>query len=1201
MMRHWKQKAAVLLTCTMFLHSVVPVTAATLTEELLTEETVAEATLMDKEVMQITGFVPFEEEDCEVVFEPKKPLEEVIAKLGDTLEVYVEGSETPISIDVEWECMQDYEASEEGTYYFVPVWDTQSYEISQRADIPQKKVMILDEIYEIPELTYLDIEDEESVPELLSDSDYFGPDYGTLPEKYDPIAAGGTGMPVVRDQNPYGTCWAFSSLGMAEVNQYVKHKKTVDLSELHLAYFGYNTVNDPLGGLEGDSNAIAADGTGKTFLSRGGNLSLSYYVLASWTGAAAEQTAPYEDAADAVTNGLDDSIAYDDVMHLQGAYKINIAEEPDVAKQMITQYGGIGCSYYSNTSYYDDDYYSYYNKVNTSTNHAIMIVGWDDNFPKENFHTPAPENGAWLIRNSWGGYGSYSYYSYFWLSYADTSLNDTAYVFSYEDADNYDHNYQYDGSMSSTRYGIGSSEVKAANIFTAKANPEGREVLKAVAFETAEANVTYEINVYLNPTNPKNPESGTKVESACTQGITSLPGYYTVDLKESVKLEQGDVFAIVIKYSKASGNVRVMLETDTDTWYVTNASIKPGQSFAGWMYGNSTSWADCTQYGGNVRIKAFTDNFADITDISLDTDKKELLKGESFTIGATTTPENRETYLEWKSSNPEVATVDKNGNVQALKGGTTTITASANGISVSCVVTVKAPATSLTLSSEAQTLAVGNYVVLKANVLPEDFTDTLVWESSDESVAQVDENGRVTAMNIGTATIRATAGSCSAQCVITVTKAVPVTGISLDVEAKTLDKGETDRLYVTVAPADATTMPEWSSSKPSVVSVDESGNIKALKAGNALITVSADGISASCMVTVRVPATSIELYQASAMMKVGESMVLQAELLPADCTDSIVWESQDATVATVNEKGRVQALKSGSTVITASANGMSAACVIKVEEAVTDITLAETNKTISLGEEVYLNAWLTPADSTAVMTWDSSDESTVTVDANGRIKGVGAGTAVITVSAGTKKAQCTVTVTFPFSDVSVIKGNWKYDSIAYVYANGIMNGISGTDSFRPDASLTRSMFATVLYRMAGSPDVTYSKRFSDVEDGKWYSAPIIWANDQKIVAGLSDGSYGIDMNITREQIAKMLCEYAKSQGYDVSVAASLAGYTDDETVSGWAVGYMQWAVGVGMISGKPNGDGSFRLDPKGEATRAECAAMLKRFQDKYNN
>lgn len=186
-----------------------------------------------------------------------------------------------------------------------------------------------------------------------------------------------------------------------------------------------------------------------------------------------------------------------------------------------------------------------------------------------------------------------------------------------------------------------------------------------------------------------------------------------------------------------------------------------------------------------------------------------------------------------------------------------------------------------------------------------------------------------------------------------------------------------------------------------------------------------------------------------------------------------------------------------------------------------------------------------------------------------------------------------------FSDVTVAPGNWKYDSIKYVYDNGIMNGISGTTRFDPDKTMTRAMFATVLYRMAGEPAVQYESKFQDVSNGRYYSNAIIWAYKQGIVQGMDGGiRYGINENITREQMAKMLMEYARVRGYSTNEKADLNGFPDKNDVSGWAAGYMQWAVGCGMISGK-NINGAYYLDPKGNATRAECAAMLMRFMKRY--
>ena len=188
-----------------------------------------------------------------------------------------------------------------------------------------------------------------------------------------------------------------------------------------------------------------------------------------------------------------------------------------------------------------------------------------------------------------------------------------------------------------------------------------------------------------------------------------------------------------------------------------------------------------------------------------------------------------------------------------------------------------------------------------------------------------------------------------------------------------------------------------------------------------------------------------------------------------------------------------------------------------------------------------------------------------------------------------------------FTDVEQ-NGGWKHQSVKYVYNKDIMGAVGASTEFQPDRPLSRSMFATVLYRMADSPKVAYKAQFSDVPAGKWYSDAIIWAYQNKIVSGLGDGSFGIDQNITREQIAKMLYEYANVCKYDVSAKKDLNSFTDVKEVSGWAVKYMQWATAVEMITGKPNDEAktSFRMDPKGEATRAECAAMLMRFANKYH-
>ena len=156
--------------------------------------------------------------------------------------------------------------------------------------------------------------------------------------------------PVVRNQNPYGTCWAFSSMGLAEFGLINKGEanKSIDLSELQLAAFTYNSAADPLGGLSGDYTRYYNDKASENYLMHGGNYEMAMRRLTQWSGAASEADVPYSNASSVLQNGLDDSYAYSkDVAHLQNAYRINIKSQSDDVKKMIQLYGAVGVFIYS--------------------------------------------------------------------------------------------------------------------------------------------------------------------------------------------------------------------------------------------------------------------------------------------------------------------------------------------------------------------------------------------------------------------------------------------------------------------------------------------------------------------------------------------------------------------------------------------------------------------------------------------------------------------------------------------------------------------------------------------------------------------------------------------------------------------------------------------------------------------------------------
>jgi hypothetical protein len=178
----------------------------------------------------------------------------------------------------------------------------------------------------------------------------------------------------------------------------------------------------------------------------------------------------------------------------------------------------------------------------------------------------------------------------------------------------------------------------------------------------------------------------------------------------------------------------------------------------------------------------------------------------------------------------------------------------------------------------------------------------------------------------------------------------------------------------------------------------------------------------------------------------------------------------------------------------------------------------------------------------------------------------------------------------PFTDVKLT--DWFYKDIEYVFGKNIMQGTSAT-TFAPNVNTTRAMIVTVLYRLENEPMVGGTNTFEDVADGQWYTKAITWAQQNKIVEGYNETTFGPNDNITREQMAAILYRYAKYKGYDVSVGedTNILSYEDALEVSEYAITAMQWACGAGLIKGTSDST----LSPKTGATRAQVAAIIHRF------
>ena len=428
--------------------------------------------------------------------------------------------------------------------------------------------------------------------------------------------------------------------------------------------------------------------------------------------------------------------------------------------------------------------------------------------------------------------------------------------------------------------------------------------------------------------------------------------------------------------------------------------------------------------------------FVPVSSVTLNQEETDLIEGETLQLTATVLPADA-TYqhVSWSSSKSSVASVTDAGLVTALKEGYTVITASAGGKSASCHIHVRKyelNVVSVSIEQATLDLVKGSSEALVVETDPSDARGlTVVWTTSDESVATVDQLGRVTAVGGGSATITAEAGGKSDSCLVTVT--VPLEEISIGVGEITLTVGDEMSLKAKVTPEDATCEPaQWSSSAPEVATVDN-GLVIAVNEGTAIITAAVGDKSATCTVNVIrqiIHVTSIILDRETLSLKLGTSETLVATVMPSKSTDkSVVWASTNPGIAEVDGSGKVTAVSTGSVTVTATTTdgGLVAACevTVYVEEIptvpVTRITLDRSAMSLEPGHTGVIRATVWPSDATdATVTWATADQSVATVDDAGGVTAVEEGSTVITATAGDKSAFCTVTVSYGIIAVSSV-------------------------------------------------------------------------------------------------------------------------------------------------------------------------------------
>ena len=433
------------------------------------------------------------------------------------------------------------------------------------------------------------IPDDYKAPLIGKKTDETIPSTG-LPSSYDVRKTGV--LPPVDNQNPYGICWAYSSMALAEasaLNQGYMSLDETNFSEHHYAYYTIGEANDALGLTKGDKTKYVNT---DDYRESGNNLVFTTFKMLNWTGPASESDYP-DDCFE--NSSIDRSHSWsDDQMHLQNVRIYNTSEQ-DALKAAIMNYHSLGISFYYSVEYLEMDNSAYYCPDKATTNHAINIVGWDDSYSRYNFVDTPSKNGAWLARNSWGP--EFGDQGYFWISYEDATFSPSAFAYECEPADNYDFNYHYDGSIGRLSSPI-TSRGSVANVYEAKGDKNG-EMIEAVGFALDDTNATYSVQIYKNPVDGE-PDNGTPLLSEPLTGTTTAAGHYTVKLKDPVYVNYGDRFSIVITLraekdtpdnSEMMYYVNVFVDTSYNNgdWIEFITKTEPGQSYC---YDESMGWID---------------------------------------------------------------------------------------------------------------------------------------------------------------------------------------------------------------------------------------------------------------------------------------------------------------------------------------------------------------------------------------------------------------------------------------------------------------------------------------------------------------------------------------------------------------------------------------------------------------------------------
>jgi len=403
----------------------------------------------------------------------------------------------------------------------------------------------------------------------------------------------------VKNQGTEGCCWAFAMVGAMEaslIQQGYATPDNIDLSEAHMAYFSINLRDSKYN--DGDASV------GTEAYSAGGN---EYYALAAMSkgsGAVSEELAPYEEYTGKNAKEVEEEKRFLSEACISRLIQLNPKNSDDI-KKAVMEYGGVLNTFYSDElGCYNPQTASYHYVGEATQNHQTLIVGWDDNYSKENFKEgqQPTSNGAWIVRNSWGE--DWGKDGYFYMSYETTIKTASAIVACPEKE--YDNNYGYTGSISILSF-LG--DYSTSNIFTSKKD----EILEAISISAYEVDT---VNIKINKgVQPDNPQTGETVLSM----IYDMEGKYEkIELSKPIQLTKGERYSIVVEGVNVNFEGPEATEASRNTKYFSqDLTCNMGESFI--CFAGDTAWYDASRVVtenalkevvriGNAAIRAYTND-----------------------------------------------------------------------------------------------------------------------------------------------------------------------------------------------------------------------------------------------------------------------------------------------------------------------------------------------------------------------------------------------------------------------------------------------------------------------------------------------------------------------------------------------------------------------------------------------------------------